>query len=42
MGATQEGVIGHTLPRGATIASVSLEGVPISDVVTRDTNQASR
>jgi hypothetical protein len=32
-------VIGHTLPRGATIDSVSLDGVSISDYVTRVTNR---
>ena len=32
-------VIGHTLPRGATIDSVSLDGVPISDFVKRETNR---
>ena len=32
-------VIGHTLPRGATIDSVSLDGVPISNYVTRATNR---
>jgi hypothetical protein len=32
-------LIGHTLPRGATIDSVSLDGVPISDFVTRETNR---
>jgi hypothetical protein len=32
-------VIGHTLPREATIDSVSLDGVPIADFVTRETNR---
>jgi hypothetical protein len=32
-------LIGHTLPREATIDSVSLDGVPISDFVTRETNR---
>ena len=32
-------VIGHTLPRGATIDSVSLDGVPISGFVKRETNR---
>ena len=32
-------VIGHTLPRGATIDSVSLDGVPITDFVKRETNR---
>jgi hypothetical protein len=32
-------LIGHTLPRGATPDSVSLDGVQISDFVTRETNR---
>ena len=32
-------LIGHTLPRGAAPASVSLDGVPISDFVNRETNR---
>jgi hypothetical protein len=32
-------VIGHTLPRGSTIDSVSLDGAPISDFVTRTTHR---
>jgi hypothetical protein len=39
VGGVKNVVIGHTLPRGATIDSVSLDGVPISDVVTRTTNR---
>ena len=32
-------VIGHTLPRGAEIDSVSLDGVRITNYVTRETNR---
>jgi len=38
-GGAKDIVIGHTLPRGATIDSVSLDGVPVSDFVTRTTNR---
>ena len=38
-GGVKNVVIGHTLPRGATIDSVSLDGVQISDFVTRETNR---
>jgi hypothetical protein len=38
-GVVKNVVIGHTLPRGATIDSVSLDGVSISDYVTRVTNR---
>jgi hypothetical protein len=34
-------LIGHTLPRGTTANSVSLDGVPISDFVTRETNRGT-
>jgi hypothetical protein len=34
-------LIGHTLPRGATAESVSLDGVPISKFVTRETNRGT-
>jgi hypothetical protein len=32
-------LIGQTLPREATVDSVSLDGVPISDFVTRETTR---
>jgi hypothetical protein len=38
-GGVKNVMIGHTLPRGVTIDSVSLDGVPISDFVTRETNR---
>jgi len=31
--------IGHTLPRGATVASVVLDGRPVADYTTRETNR---
>jgi hypothetical protein len=31
--------IGHTLPRGSTVASVMLDGRPVSDYETRETNR---
>ena len=38
-GGVKNVLIGHTLPRGATIDSVSLDGVPTSQFVTRETNR---
>jgi hypothetical protein len=34
-------LIGHTLPRGAKIGSVILDGTPVSHFVTRDTNRGT-
>jgi hypothetical protein len=38
-GVVKNVVIGHTLPRTATVGSVSLDGVPVSNFVTRETNR---
>jgi hypothetical protein len=39
VGGDKNVLIGHTLPREAAVDSVSLDGVPISDFVTRETNR---
>jgi hypothetical protein len=31
--------IGHTLPRGATVASVTLDGAPVTQYEARETNR---
>jgi hypothetical protein len=35
----QEFFIGHTLPRGSTVASVELDGQPVTDYESRETNR---